>query len=182
MRPSLLDINTSYQAALKSIEDHLFSDEEKEQPEIVAANSQQTPFTGLSPGHIAQSNRPNTTSEVGTSTASQVTIITIQRYLLERGYEANSFLLDAAIQRRLNAGNFSAETLLVAMQTVNNPHHPLMARLSVRDQELAELSVILAGITTMYAGFPPMIRTAIRNANNNPDQLIINLLQNLRNH
>ena len=179
MRPSPSNINIAYQAALKSLEDHLFSDEETEQPETVAANNPQTPFTGLSPGRRDQSNRPNTASEVGTSTASPVTVSTIQQYLHEKGYP-DSRLMDLAIRIRLSSANLSAGTLLSALQITHDANHSLLASLSMSNQEREIVISKLVGIITHTTGFRAKIKNSCQNANNNPEQLIANLLQYVR--
>ena len=186
MRPSSSsssDPNAPYRAAIASLVDcNFFVDDGAEQPETVAANSQQTPFTGLNPGPIvAQSNRPNTTSEVGTSTASPVTVGTIQQYLHEKGYP-DSRLMDLAIRIRLNSANLSAGTLLSALQITHDANHSLLASLSVSNQEREILISKLVGILINTTGFRGEIKNICQNCNNNPNYLIANLLQYLRSH
>ena len=185
MRPSSassFDPNAPYREAIASLVDcNFFADEGAGQPEIVADSSQQTPLRGLSPRRIAQSNRSTTIPEVGTSTASQVTVSTIQQYLLVRGYDSNSFLLETTMQSRLNEGKLSAETLLIALQTVHEADHPLFAALGMRNAEKSLIITKLSGIITHRNGFPKSLRRITQNCNNNPDQLIAYVLQYVRN-
>ena len=180
MRPSSsssFDPNAPYRAAIASLVDcNFFADEGAGQPETVSDNRQQTPFAGLRPGHIAQSNSYTMTPEVGISTAPQVTASTIQQYLLAMGYDSNGFLLETTMQSRLNEGKLSAETLLIALQTVHEADHPLFAALGMRYAEKSLIITKLSGIITHRNGFPKSLRKVIQNCNNNPDQLIANVL------
>ena len=180
MRPSSSsDPNAAHRATTPEFID-FFAKEAAEQQERTYTIAQQGPFAELNPRGRSPRYRPDSTAAAGPSTASHVTIITIQRYLIEKGYQAQNFLKDETIQRRLNTANLSAETLLAALQTAHSPHHSLLTRLSMRHHEQTELRYMLAGITFSCAGFRPAIKEVVQNANNNPDQLITNLLQYVR--
>ena len=180
MRPSSSDPNAPYRAAIASLADcNFFADEGAEQPETAAANNQQNPFTGLLPENIAQTNRSQTTPEVGTSTASSVTISTIMQFLREKGYVPYSYLLETTMQSRLNEANLSAETLLIALKTVHEA--PSLAAFGMRNAEKLPLMLRLAGIITHRNGFPQSLRRVTQNCNNNPSQLITDVLQYVRN-
>ena len=184
MRPSSSsspDPNAPYRAAIASLVDcNFFADDPTEQLETSHPTSQQDAFVELRPRSTTPSLVPGASAEIGTSTASPITVRTIRQYLLEKRL-VNNFLLESTIQSRLNVGNLSAETFLAALKIVDDASHPLLARLGVRDQERAELIYRLAGITTNTAGFRIAMRTAAQSANNNSDQLIANILQHIRN-
>ena len=181
MRPSSSsDPNATHRATTPVFID-FFAKEAAEQQERTNTIAQQGPFAELNPSGTSPRYRPESTADAGPSTASHVTIITIQRYLIEKGYEAKNFLKDETIQRRLNAANLSAETLLAALQTTHNPHHALLSQLHMHQHEQTELKYMLAGITFSCVGFRPAIKEIVQNADNNPDQLITNLLQYMRN-
>ena len=180
MRPSSSsDPNATHRATTPVFID-FFAKEAAEEQERTTTIAHQGPFAELSPRDTSPSYRPNSTADAGPSATPHVTIITIQRYLIEKGYKTQNFLKYETIQRRLNGANLSAETLLAALQTVHNPQHSLLARLSMRHHEQTELRYMLAGITFSCAGFRPAIKEVVQNANNNPDQLITNLLQYVR--
>ena len=182
MRPSSPDPNSPYRAAIASLADcNFFTDKQVEEPDSANTLSQPPSFAGLLPRSTTYGIVPNAASNIATSSA-PITILTLQRYLIEKGYSANRFLADATVQMRLQSGNISAETLLVALQIAHNPNHSLLNRFRVSNQEREELIYRLAGITTNDAGFHQAIRTEIRNAQNNPEQLVTNLLEYLRYH
>ena len=79
------------------------------------------------------------------------------------------------------SANLSAETLLTALKTAYDTDHPLLATLSVNAHERSGLISRLAGIVTNTGGFKKGIKAALHNSNNNPEQLIINILNYLRN-
>ena len=182
MRPSSSDPNEPYRAAIASLVDcNFFADEPTEQLETSHPTSHQDSFSELRPRSTTQSLVPGASAEIGTSTASPITVSTIRQYLLEKRLVNKFFLMDMTIQDRLNEGNLSAETLLVALQTVHNDNHPLLARLGVRDLERSELIYRLAGIATNSAGFRKKMKTAAQSANNNPDQFVAAVLGQIRN-
>ena len=184
MRPSSSsspDPNAPYRAAIASLVDcNFFADEPTEQLQTSHPTSHQDSFSELRPRGTTQSLVPGASAEIGTSTASPITVSTIQQYLLDKRL-VNYFLTESTILNRLNSVNLRAETLLAALKIVNDASHPLLARLGVRDQERTELIYRLAGITANTAGFFIAIRMAAQNANNNPYQLVAAILQHIRN-
>ena len=177
-RPSFTDPNASYRATTPTLID-FFAKEGPEQPEIADANTQQNPFAPIAPMETRQTSLPAAIAHVGSSAAPPATIITIQRYLLEKGYAASSFLTDETIQYRFNAANISAQTLLSALQIAYDAHHPFIARFGMSDKERFILIKRLVGITQHDSRFRQTLKAA-QKSNNNPEQLIANLLELIR--
>ena len=128
---------------------------------------------------------PPPVTDAATSSASSVTISTIRNYLREKGYTNPEWvcqgLSEANAQNRLDSANVSAQTFLTALQIAHTINHPLLERLRVSDEELKGLIARLTGIVMTKAGFRPSIKTLVLNAHNNPDQLIANVLEYVRN-
>ena len=103
------------------------------------------------------------------------TVRDIQQYLSRIGYRDGG-VADQTIRIRLDSANISAATILSALQTLQDPSHPLLVRLGVMNNARNKLIKRLTGVVNSLHGFRPEIRSAIQRANNNPDQLIINLL------
>ena len=181
MRPSSSsDPNAPYRAAIASLVDcNFFKDEQAEQPDVAHASYEHSPFVGLSPRGASSSNPCHAIEDRGASSASQVTIETVLEYLSERG--RGSQLVYGTINNRLNSSNLSAATLLSALKAADTTHYPLWATLGVSAYERAELINRLSGIVTNGGGFKKGIKAAVQNSNNDPEQLIANVLQYGRN-
>ena len=180
MHPSSLNINAAYQAALKSIEDHLFADEVTEQAERVPTHQQRLPLPELCPQRTRSSNclEAITDREIATSSSLPVSISTIRQYLYEKKLPHNG-LIDLTIQHRLNSASISADTLLAALQIAHTPAHPVLTALGASDYNREALIYRLVGIFNHKAGFRRAIRTAAQNCNNNPANLIAAILENI---
>ena len=180
MHPSSSNIHAAYQAALKSIEDHLFADEVTEQAERVPTNHQRFPLPELCPQRTRPSNclEAITNPEIATSSSLPVSISTIRQYLYEKELPHDG-LIDLTIQYRLNVANISADTLFDALQIAHTPAHPVLTALGVSDYHREALIYRLVGIFNHKAGFRGSIRTAAQNCNNNPADLIAAILQNI---
>ena len=175
-RPSSSDPNAPYRATTPTLID-FFAKEREEHQERADANHQQNPLSALGPRRTTHGTAPSATANVGPSAAPNVTASTIGQYLSERGYAVNILLRNETIEARLSSARLSAEALLAALHIAHDAHHPLLARLGVSDKNRALLLYWLAGIANNKQGFLQPIRTAALNANNNPDQLINNILQ-----
>lgn len=174
-RPSTSNPNASYRATTPTLIDFLAIEREEQQ---VRANAHlsQNPLSELGPRRTTHDAVSSAMANAGPSAAPHVTIITIQRYLLERGHLASKFLEDSTIQACLDSANISAESLLVALNIAHDACHPLLVSLGVCDHERADLIFKLAGIVNNKSGFRNSMKTAAQNANNNPEQLIENIL------
>ena len=183
MRPSSSsDPNAPYRAAIASLVDcNFFKDEQAEQPDVAHASYEHSPFVGLSPRGASSSNDPSAIADAGPSSASQVSVGTIRQYLLEMGHSNTSRLKDNVVKNRLNLSNLSAETLLRAIQYAYDINRPLPENFTVSRNDRAELIYRLAGIITNKSGFLQGTKDAAQNSNNNPEKLITNLLQHIRN-
>ena len=177
-RPSFTDPHAPYRATTPPFID-FFAKESAEQQESADVNTQQNPFAPLAPMETRQTPLSAEITHVGSSAARQATIITIQRYLLERGYMASSFLMDETIQCRLDAAYISAQTLLTALQIAYDVHHPVLAGLRLSEKERSTLIKRLAGMTQHDARIRQTLAAA-KKSNNNPEQLIVNLLESIR--
>ena len=184
MRPSSSsDPNAPYRAAIASLADcNFFTDEQAEQPDTHNAARQHSPFAGLTPRGASSSNDLSSVADAVPPSASQVTIATIKDYLRDKGHlHSDASLKDTTIENRLNSTNISRETLLNAIKTACNPDHPLLATLSINPYERYELINRLDGIVSHKQGFRQEIRSAMQKSNNDPEQLIANILNHLRN-
>ena len=86
------------------------------------------------------------------------------------------------IQNRLATVNLSPATLLTALETLHELHHPLLAQLAVRDTERDRMIYRLVGIALNKSGFRPQIKAILRSANDNPNRLIAAMLNDQRSH
>ena len=152
--------------------------EEAEPQERENTNNQQNPLAELSPRSRAHSTALDARAEVvGPSTDADVSLYTIQRYLRQKGYEPRDFLRYNAVQSRLDSTNLSAKTLLDALKIAEQANHPLWATLNVNADERSDLIHRLTGIVTRVQGFKKGIKTVVQNSNNDPGQLIANILE-----
>ena len=205
-RPSSTDPNAAYRDAIAAFADNRIAEQEDHtegESRYDAAINQPNSLAPLNPRRrtnqdrlnviahnlgsgvrvamemMAHSATPSATTDVATSSAPPVTVDTIRQYLRENGY-FDSNMVDVTIQNRLDAVHLSTETIFTALQILHDDHHPLIARLNMSNSECDSIFYRLAGIVMKKNGFQEPIRTATLNANNNPDQLIANLLQYLR--
>ena len=184
MRPSSSsDPNAPYRAAIASLVDcNFFANEQAEQPDVANAAYEHCPFNELSPRRVCSSDPSHVISDAGPSSASNVTVDTIKDYLRERGHvHGDLSLKDTTIEKRLNSTNISIETLLTAIKIACNPDHPLLATLSINPYERYELINRLDRIVSHKQGFRQEIKSAMQKSNNDPEQLIANILNHLRN-
>ena len=187
MRPSSSssDPNAPYRAAIASLVDcNFFADEEPERPETPYLTNQQTmqhdSFNRISPRRLTQRLGPNPTAEARVSrAAAPVTIATIRQYLRDKGHRVGR-IHDATVESRLFSTNLSAETLLTALHIAYDANHALFVRLGVSSNEREILIARLNGIVLTSQGFFTGIRQAVKNANNDPYQLIACILRYLR--
>ena len=178
--PSSSDPNAPYRAAITSLVDcNFFTDVHSEQPDTANTTHQHSPFAELSPRRACSSNPSNAITDAGPSSASQVTIGTVLEYLSERGRGCDN-LRYGTVLSRLQSVNLSAETLLTALKAAFDADHPLLATLGVNPYERSELINRLDGIVNIKSGFRQEIKTAAQNSNDDPEQVITNLLQLMR--
>ena len=199
-RPSSSDPNAPYRAAIAALAGHPIDQQEFNHPQPAPAQYQQNAHEGLPPrrngnrDHLNQiahqlgsgvrvameimtpRTMPAATLDVATSSAAPVTVDTIRQYLSGIGHHGK-YMADATIQGRLNGANLSTETLLAAIQAAHNPNHPIWAAMGASEFEREAVFSRLSGIVTNKSGFRDLLKTLVRNANNNPEQLIVNLLQ-----
>ena len=181
MRPSSsYEPNAPYRASTPVLID-FFAKEAAEQQERANASTPYSLFAGLSPRGASPSNRSDASVDAGTSSASPVTVSSLRSFLRSKGCPAGHHIHEGTIQSRLNSANLSAETLLTAIETAHDANHPLWATLSINAYERSELMNRLGGIVTNSGGFKKGIRAAAQNSNNDPQQLIANILHYLRN-
>lgn len=198
-RPSSPDPNAPYRAAIAALAGHPIEDEFN-QAQPAPVQYQHNPHDGLPPRRHGNSDRLNQIAhqlgagvgvamemmtprtvpaapiDVATSSAAPITVDTIRRYLSGIGHHGK-YMADATIQGRLNGTNLSTETLLAAIQAAHNPNHPIWAAMGASQFEREAVFLKLSGIVTNKSGFRESLKTRVRNANNNPEQLIINLLE-----
>ena len=179
MRPSSTDPNASYRATTPTFID-FFAREREEQQEIADIEPQPDPLAGLSQRSATHHAVSTATSDGNHSAAHDNSIGLIRLFLLQNGYPPDSFLLERTVQARLQSGNLRSETLFAALQIANDANHPLLVRLGVKRRDFKSLKHRLAGIVMSSHGFLSPIRVAAQNANNDPSQLITNILDYIR--
>lgn len=116
------------------------------------------------------------TTEVATSSSSTATIATVRQYLGEKGYINGSDVPDETIQNRLESVNVSVQTLLIALEAAQDVNYPLLAHLGPNSLERFELISRLAGIINIPHILPHQFKAVLRSANDDPDQIITQLL------
>lgn len=210
-RPSSTDPNAPYRAAIASLADQPFNEQEVDQLQPASTQYQQNFYDGLAPrinvnrdrlnqiAHHLGSNAqvaqvalelmapelaqpemnawPSFAPALSTQVAAtqQTSVRDIQQYLRAMGYPDIN-MAHQAVQLRLDSVNLSAETILTALQILHDANHPLLAILCVSNNTRIKLINRLVGVVNRVQGFRPEIRSAIQRANNNPDQIIVNLL------
>ena len=182
MRPSSSsNPNTPYRAAIASLVDsNCLPDERAEQADTANTAHAHSPFIGLSPKKASSSNPSNVIANAGSSSTSQITVDTVLGYLREKGHPCDN-LKYVTIVNRLNLTNLSPDTLLTAIEAMHNAGHPLLTTLGINPYERYELINRLAGIVTRRFDFRGGIIPAIGHSNNDPKQLITNLVNHIRN-
>ena len=202
-RPSSTDPNAAYRDAIAAFADNRMYGQEDhidDEPYNEAAQNQSNSLAGLNPRRTTNQDRlnaiahnlgsgvrvamemitsntiPAATTDVATSSAAPVTVDTIRQYLSDIGHHGK-YIANDTIQRRLNEANLSTETLLTAIQTAHNPNHPLWATLGAGQFEREAAFYKLSGIVTNKSGFRDSMKTLVKMANNNPEQLVANVLQ-----
>ena len=181
MRPSSsYDANAPYRAAIASLGNcNVFENEQAEQPDTANTTHQHSPFAELSPSRACSSNPCHAIADAGPSSVSDITISTVCQYLREKKH-LFSPMSNGTILTRLDSVKLSPETLLAALKTAHDANDPLLANLSINNSERAELISRFIGILTRKQGFHKSMREVIQNSNNNPEQLIENLIHYMR--
>ena len=179
-RPSSTDSNALYRATTPTLID-FFAKEREEQQEIADANLQQNPLAPLSPRRTTDSIVATATEDVGPSHIPYVNLGRLRQYIQQSGYPGSTYLKNTTVHSRLDSVNLSTGALFNALQIVQNAHHPSLANLGISEIERNTLIHKLVGIVNQAAGFRPAIKTAALNAHNDPQQLIANLLECVRN-
>ena len=188
-RPSSSDPNAPYRNAIAAFADHRIDGVEgqpDDEPQNVSAQNQPNVITDLNPRRTTNRDILNTIARnigpnivIGTSSASNVTITTIRDYLREKG-ELRNELMDYTIINRFDSTNISANTFFTSIKIAYSADHPLLTTLRVNSNERSQLIHRLVGIFTRAQSFKPWIRKAMQDSNNDPEQLIANILQSMR--
>ena len=180
MRPSSSSDPNALHRATTPVFIDFFAKEAAEQQERTATIGQQDPFAELRPRRTSPSHRPDAIADAGPSAHLPVTVRTLRDFLLSKGHPAGRHIHDATIQRRLDAVNLGAETLLAALEITHTPGHSLLRRLAMTQTECLRVTNKLKSIVNNSSGFTQGIIGAAQRSNNNPNQLIINILELVR--
>ena len=178
--PSSSDPNAPYRATTPVFIDFFAKEAAEEQQVRGNANRPHSPFAELSPRGVSTSNRSDAAMDAGTSSASPVTVSSLRSFLRSKGNRVGEHMHEFTIQNRLDRGNLSAETLLAALEIVYTPDHPLLRELGVSVPEHFGLVRKLTGIVNYTVGFNSALEAVAQRSNNNPHQLIANVLQLVR--
>ena len=203
IHPSYSDPNAPYRAAIAALAGNPIDIEEYNQSEPTPAEYAQQVHEGLPPRRnvnrdrlnliahnlgagvgvamemIAEREEAATHTQMATSSSTYVTVETLRQYLSETGHRGE-YMVDETIESRLRGSNVSTETLLTALQTAQNPNHPLWAHLGANTRQRDKVIAKLSGIVDNRSGFRYPMRDLLRNAQNDPNQLIAILLQYVR--
>ena len=136
------------------------------------------PHVGTAMELMAHRSIPASPTDNATSSTSAVTTSTVRAYLRAKGSVEG--VSDITLQNRLYAADLSAQTLLFALQVLDNADHPLHAQLGMSNKDRNKVTYRLAGIALNKSGFLEPIRSVAENAHNNPEQLIANMLDYVR--
>ena len=156
-----------------------FAKEREKQQTHAEANPQPIPVAG-----IGQSETIHGCEASGSSPASArpVTLQMLRDAIPDMtGHFSRCRMKDATIHTRLHSANVSAATLLHALQTLNDAYSQLCANLAMTDSERNAIMYRLRGIVTQTGGLREELRTVVRNAHDNPDDLIRHMLAYVRN-
>ena len=157
-----------------------FAKEAAEQQERTATIGQQNPIAQLSPRGRSPRYRPDTIADASPSVDSPVTVCSLRSFLRTNGHSFGQHIRDETIEGRLNAVNLSAETLLAALEISHTPDHAILRHFAVSQAERNYVISKLKRIVNHTSGFTPQIINAAQHSNNNPNQLIRNILQLVR--
>ena len=177
-RPPFSNPNLPYRPTTPILID-FFAKEREEQQMRAEANLQSMPVAGFGQSETIHG------CEASASSPASVRPVTLQ--MLRDAipdmtvHFSRCRMKDATIQSRLNSVNVSAATLLQALQILNNPHDQRSNSLAMTESERNAVMYRLCGIVTQRAGMREEIRTVVRNAHDNPDQLILHMLAYVRN-
>lgn len=170
---SCSDLNAHYRAKQPVLID-FFAKEAAEQQEGSTFICQQGPFAELTHNRATPSLSLNSIAETSASADSEVNVISLRNFLHSKAYPTGQHMYDSTIQSRLDIANLSAKTLLTALEIIDNPNHPLLETIRLKETERYSIFNKLCGIVNQSGGFTKSLRIAALRANNNPDQLIIN--------
>ena len=137
------------------------------------------PFAALSPRSSTDRTDLTTMTHPAPSSYAPVTTSFIQQYLTAMGY-GEHFLRDSIIKNRLDSGNLSAQTVFNALQIAHDPNHPFFFDSPLNISQQMTLINKLVGIFINASGFRKFIQTAARNSNDDPYQLIREILRFIR--
>lgn len=186
MRPSFTgstDPNAPYRAAIAALADgNVFANPHAESSETSHPMHPHTAFAGLNPRNQSgsASNASVPVASASTSSTPLVTISALKRYLSDKGHWDADALRLVTVMNRLSKMHLSPQTLYDALEILHQAHHPLCAELNLSNQEIIELKHRIAGIVTNKGGFMLPMQTIFQNCNNNPKQLIIDVLTYMR--
>ena len=186
MRPSSTsstDPNAPYRDAIASLADgNVFANTQADSSETSHPTHPQTSFAGLNPPRNRGGSASNASASVASaSTATpQVTISAFKNYLSAMGYLDADAVRLVTVANRLNKTDLRPQTLYDAMQILHQANHPLFAELNLTNQEIRELQHRIAGIVTNKGGFMLPMQKIFQECNNNPKQLIIDILAYVR--
>ena len=175
MRPSSSSDSNAAHRATSPVFIDFFAKEAAEQQERNATPHPQGPFAEL-----RSRQRPDDIAAAGPSADLPVSIQSLRSFLRANGHPAGQHMHDETIQRRLNAVNLGADTLLAALQITHTPNHALLRTLGVTETECLMITNKLKAIVNNTSGFTQELMGAARHSDNNPNQLIRNFLQLVR--
>ena len=185
MRPSSTcstDPNAPYRDAIASLaEGNVFANTHPDSSETSHPSHPQTPFAALNPRNRggSASNASDPVASASTATP-QVTISGFRDYLRAMGYQDADAVRLVTVMNRLNRTDLRPQTLYDAMRILHQANHPLLTELNLTTQELRELQHRIAGIVTNKGGFMVPMQKIFHECNNNPKQLIIDMLAYVR--
>ena len=136
------------------------------------------PHVGTAVELMAHRNASASTTDDATSSAAPVTVNTIRAYLRARGGVEG--VSETTLQNRLYSADLSAETLFFALQVLADADHPLLSQLNMGNKDRDKVMYRLTGIAMNKSGFLEPIRNVAKNAQDNPEQLIANMLEYVR--
>ena len=192
MRPSSSsssssDPNAPYLEAIASLADcNFFAPVEPAQADTtlwIQSSEPSQPFAALSARrstdgtHLTPMTHP--APAPSSSSSVPVTINSIQQYLTAMGH-GEHFLRDSIIESRLDSGKLSAQTVFNALQIAHDSNHPFFVNLPLNIFEQVTLINKLVGIFINASGFRKTIQTAAINSNDDPCQLIRQILRLVR--
>ena len=151
-----------------------------EQANTAPTAHQPNPWAELSPRRALLSPCYTGVADAGTSSAPRITVGTILEYLRPSGHQCDNLRFETIIDC-LRLINICPTTLFKAIEAAYDAHHPLLANLRVNGLERSELITRLAGIVTRKYMLKQMIKTIALNCQYNPEQLLRNFINHIRN-